>query len=497
MTIRNRISFFIGFLFLAKSLVGQVLPDQCWLLGAHEPSGQPGYNNAIIRFNGSDIDIVEQDLNMNFESTVASMVDSLGNLLFYTNGCYISNAAGDTMENGAGLNPGEMHDWTCGTTGYVAPFGAIALPSPGGGGMYILLHIGVNYAEDKKLTYGPFYYTLIDMNANAGLGKVISMNNILIDKHDLAPFSVVRHGNGRDWWVVVPEYGTDTYHKFLIDNTGVQLAEAQHIGAAISCRYIGTGAFSRNGDKYARQHNCGIFIYDFDRCTGGFSDAKYLPFPPNAFGGGGVVFTPNGKKVLASTQMSLMAVDLEAEPPTLDTIVDFLSLLGTSLELMQYGADGNLYFSTMGRGAFYHVCTNIGDTSGNIGFQFRGQPLPVHNIRTLPNLPNFRLYDFQGSPCDTLGISVSTHENTIPAPQLQISPNPATALIHIHFIGFHPTLLKLFDMTGKLILQRPCLESAVEIDLDISNLSGGLYCLSSQDKTGKLLLKQFIVSAPN
>jgi hypothetical protein len=38
------------------------------------------------------------------------MPDSLGNILFYTNGCYVANVQGDTMANGAGLNPGEMAD---------------------------------------------------------------------------------------------------------------------------------------------------------------------------------------------------------------------------------------------------------------------------------------------------------------------------------------------------------------------------------------------------
>ena len=57
---------------------------------------------------------------MNFESTMAVMPDTLGNILFYTNGCHIANALGDTMPNGAGINPGEMYDWTCPTSGYAS-----------------------------------------------------------------------------------------------------------------------------------------------------------------------------------------------------------------------------------------------------------------------------------------------------------------------------------------------------------------------------------------
>lgn len=487
--IKNRIIAVLSLFLLANLVQGQVYPDRYWLFGAKESSGQPGYGNAFIRFHQTGLELVEEDLNMNFESTAASMVDSLGKLIFYTNGCYVANALGDTMENGAGLNPGEMNDWTCGTSGYVAPFGAMAIPLPGSNSKYILLHIGVNYDLEKKLTYGPFYYSLIDMTANGGLGKVVSKNNILVDKRNLAPFSAVRHGNGRDWWVVVPEYGTDAYHKFLISNTGVYTMGTQNIGESISCRYIGTGAFSLQGDRYARQHNCGIFIYDFNRCLGSFSNPRHIPFPPNAFGGGGVAFTPDGTKILTSTQMAVMAVNLKTLPPTLDTIVDFLSLLGTSLGLIQYGGDGRLYFSTMGRGSFYHVCNTPSDPMGNIGFQFKGQALPVQNMRTLPNLPNFRLYDFHDSPCDTLGISVSAIEEPNIDISIKISPNPASDRINIQWNGGNIKMLNLYDIVGNRLVQLSVSAFQEIVDLDVSNLSSGVYCIILQDNSGKVFSK--------
>jgi hypothetical protein len=67
--------------------------------------------------------------------------------------------------------------------------------------------MGVRYNPEKKLTYGPFYYSIIDMEMDGGNGAVLSSNNILSDGH-LEPFTAVRHGNGRDWWLVFPEYGT-------------------------------------------------------------------------------------------------------------------------------------------------------------------------------------------------------------------------------------------------------------------------------------------------
>ncbi|MBL0072630.1 MAG: hypothetical protein IPP34_12865 [Bacteroidetes bacterium] len=34
-----------------------------------------------------------------------------GNILFYTNGIYISDATGDTMQNGSGPNPSVYTSW--------------------------------------------------------------------------------------------------------------------------------------------------------------------------------------------------------------------------------------------------------------------------------------------------------------------------------------------------------------------------------------------------
>lgn len=482
MILKNKYGVVTGFILYFNMLFAQVSPDQFWILGADENTNQSGYGNAILQFTSNNVQVTTQDLHMNFESAVANMADSTGNLLFYTNGCSIANADGETMENGEGINPGTMHDWTCETSGYIAPFGAMALPSPAGNGLYILLHMGVEYGAERKLQFGPFYYSLIDMTANNGLGKVLSKNNILINDKNLAPFSVVRNGNGRDWWAIVPSNETNIYHKILIDPKGVQNFEDQAVGPMISCRHLGTGSFSRQGDRYARQQACGLFVYNFDRCSGLFSNAQYFKFPPNAFGGGGVAFTPDGKRVLTSTQMSVMAVDLTKSSPELDTIVDFLEILGTSLNLMQYGGDGKLYFSTMGRGAFMHVCKTPGDTSGNLGFSFRGQPLPVQNIRTLPNLPNYQLFDFQNSPCDTLGISVSTIEKgeaPNPLNGLRLYPNPAQdrAVLELTetWTSNAAAQYRIYNALGALVQSGAIAEGAKKIVVSLAGLPNGLY----------------------
>lgn len=475
--------------------VGQVYPDQYWLLGAHESIPQPGANNAVLFFDDTGLSVAETDMHINIESTVATMVDSTGRLLFYSNGCFIANANGELMENGDGLNPGEMHDWTCESAGYTAPFGAVALASPAGDKLYYLLHIGVNYSPEHRLSYGPFYYTVIDMKANNGLGRVISKNNLLIGQRTLAPFSVARHGNGRDWWIIVPEYGTNTYFKFLLSNVGVTDVAPQQLGAAMSCRYIGTGAFALQGHRYARQDHCGLYTFDFDRCSGLLSNSRFFSFAPQAFGGGGVVFTPDGNSVLTTTQLAVLRVDLTESTPSLDTVIHFPAITGTSLHLMQYGSDGRLYFSTLGRGAWYHVIENPNTIDEDSDFEIRGQPLPVRNIRSLPNFPNYRLFDWADSPCDTLGITVSaiSSHKEIDGDYF-FAPNPAKDYTIFHYPEHWDIIdMAMYNIQGN-IMNVACfgIETGL-IKIDLSLLPEGIYNCRFVSASGKVITQSLLV----
>ncbi|HMX39904.1 MAG TPA: hypothetical protein PKD78_06240, partial [Saprospiraceae bacterium] len=364
--------------------------EQLWATGINDFPGLPGYGNLLIRFSENGIKVEPAQLGMNFESTMAAATDSAGRLLFYTNGCYIANADGQPMPQGGGLNPGDMHARTCPTVGYTSPLGAMVLPMPGSTQLYFLFHMGLRYEEEKSLAYGPFYYTIVDMSLGGGKGEVVSKNNILADGR-LEPFTAVRHGNGRDWWLVVPEYGSNRYHSFLLSPSGVKHADTQKIGEALSCGTIGSSAFALNGTRYARQQNCAVEIMDFDRCSGHFSQPITLAMPPQVFGGGGVAFSPDGSRVFTSTQLCILEADLSKANPQLDTIVDWLTVAGNNLHLMQYGPDGKIYMSSLSRSPFYHVIQSPSSSGTAFGFAPRQFKLPVTSVRTLPNVPNFRL----------------------------------------------------------------------------------------------------------
>ncbi len=129
-----------------------------------------------------------------------SVADSSGNLLFYGQTFYyplwiqggifkitaVYNKNHQLMENG---------DTLIGQGWYQE---IISINDPGNTNRYYLFTVAVT---DAGLTQG-FYYSIIDMSNNGGLGKVVSKNNMLLNDFMGDCVGAVKHGNGRDWWVV-------------------------------------------------------------------------------------------------------------------------------------------------------------------------------------------------------------------------------------------------------------------------------------------------------
>ena len=444
----------------AASLRAQAhYPDEWWPVGIKEYPDNPEYGNAWLHFQNGTPSVQPANLNMNFEAAVAVASDTLGNLLFYSNGCELRGADGQLLENGEGLNPGSLHDWVCEKVGYTAPRSMTALPMPGHPSKWVLLHLGGNYDPSRKMVYGPLYLTEIDMAATGGQGAVMDKNAVIAGG-DLEPFAIVRHGNGRDWWIVIPEYGTNRYQVRLLSPQGLSDASVQAIGPAIGCRRVGASTFSPDGSKYARTNSCQAVAMDFDRCAGVFSNPVPLQRDPGMLGGGGLAFSPDNRWLYATTDLCIFRADLTEPSPFLDSLykrpyayVDEPPIseyvYGTSLTYMQAAPDGRLYIAARHRERYYPRFSIQGE---NYAFEPEGFKLPVPTVRTMPHFPSFRLFDLQGSLCDTLGINGSV--NTV-GPQsdsftVRFSPNPFED--HLSLSCTENGLLRVFGLDGRKVI---------------------------------------------
>lgn len=462
------------------------LSDNLWLGGYEEFPGVTGYGQFGLRFQNGEPLVQQTPLAFNFESSSAVATNLEGNLLFYSNGCEVANRNHEVMPNGFGLNPGDISDQVCPWKGYIVSQGAMALPMPGDSLRYCILHIGAAYDPARKLRLGPLYYSVIDMSLQNGMGDVASKNNVLLDA-DLGSFTAIRHGNGRDWWVLVPASGNLKWHTFLLSPQGFEEMPMQMVSLSDgTCEHHGQTSASLDGSKIANWGDCKVTVLGFDRCFGFFSEPIELNAPAHWFAGGGLSFSPTGRYLYATSHNVLFRADLEANTPKLDTMrfsygQGSYDVPGNTFHYLVNGPDEKIYGNVPSRARYFHVLKNPdGAGIANINFAPQDIQLPVTNVRTLPHFPNYRLYDLPNSPCDTLGINtpVSATELVVTGMNnLKLFPNPATDHLEVLFpeAWSDAIRLEIFATGGEHYLTQKIVPGNRSYTIATSGLPNGLY----------------------
>ncbi|MEZ4957950.1 MAG: PKD domain-containing protein [Saprospiraceae bacterium] len=412
--------FFLSF----SSLFAQDKGDHIWLFGyARFIDTNPIFGSCYMDFNELPVTVGAGYWGVDFDMTDASICNQDGELQLYTNGNSIINGQHEILENGDGLNPN-------GTLGFNEGLsliqGAVVLPRPENESAYFILHEGffiVQLPSTPVITCNPFYYSEVDLSANNGLGAVVKKNEILInDTLDGGKIVATRHANGRDWWAVVPQYGTNGFYRILVDPEGVHNMGVQEVGVPM-VDGLGQAQFSPDGSKYVHlslKHFTVNYlnIYDFDRCTGELSNHVQYFFDSN-IGAGGVAISPNSRFLYLIEPQRIFQFDLwasdiistktevavydgyeEAIPLSTDTL-----LAPVQFFLGQLAPDGKIYINVPFITVRAMTVIEYPDKKG-LGCQVRQHSfhLPTLNQFSMPNFPNYRLGPLDGSPCDTLGI---------------------------------------------------------------------------------------------
>lgn len=280
-----------------------------------------GYNESVLDFrNDTLINYPIGPLMPMFLST-ATICDYSGDLLYYTNGIYISGKHGNRIANGDSLSPCDYtNQWAC--CGLNIPEAVLFLPKPGDTSRFFLIHFS-NDTDNGNLP-GNLYYTEIHDSASG----IVEKRNVIFGKGIFRQggLTACKHANGRDWWVVMGLHNSNQYFTYLFTPGSILGPFVQNIGPPYYGPLdLGYNKFSQDGSKFAVSCYEGpILIMDFNRCTGEFSNfdtifnEACLP-PSSCNGASSAEFSPNGKFLYVTNSLILNQYDLSASHPQLDS----------------------------------------------------------------------------------------------------------------------------------------------------------------------------------
>ena len=479
--------------------------DYNWIMGTGSTDPDSSYKLNHISFLGDTFKAELLYESIPFFGSEAIISDSAGNLVCYTNGLNLYNKQHQIMQNGNNFQSSTQFPF-----GFPFNQSALILPLPDSGGVYFMLdasHIDIGTTIIVKT----LRYSVIDGNLNNGLGKVTLKNISLTSSQDtlnIGHMTAVRHGNGRDWWILTSKYQTNTYRRYLLSDKGLENKGEQSIGE-LTTNGVGYSAFSSDGTWYARYNTYGqtsnpkasVHFYRFDRCTGLLRDAHYK-FYPGIDVYGGVAFSPNSRYLYVSKYTKIFQYDLEAADilASEQVVAEYDGFIdGIGVPTRFYGLllapDGKIYGNIPNFNSRYiHVIDQPNLPGDSCNVIQHAIFLPADNFGTLPNVPYYRLYEAEGSPCDTL--TTTTHWALPPlVPNIRVWPVPAADVLYFSAEGEwpEPLGLRLYDAVGRLALSMDGLRVSPYAQINLDALPAGVYfyALMRQNgatvKTGKVV----------
>lgn len=453
-----------------------------------------GGEHGLIDFNGdSAVSLNRPDNNLILRTT-STICDSNGSLLFYTNGFRVFNRNFEIMQNGDSLNIGEYI-----TFGYdllSIPDAALVIPFPENSSKYYLFHFDNNYNHINTVPWlfpNHLFYCVIDMTLDDGLGGIELANKdqlILTDTITRFGMKAVRHGNGRDWWVLFHEYGTNGYYRFLIDVSGIHGPFKQEIGMRYELYNADIASimkFSEDGSKFLHlsyDSNC-VEFYQFQRCSGelyNYSSFKVDPVMAYSYGAS---FSPNGRYVYVSINLDeIRQYDLQGSD-----ILGSLVVVGTddgigdpfsaNYYLHQLTPDGKIYVMSYDGVYSIHVINHPDSAGLACDFVQRGFKLINGTFwaASAPNIPNYSLGPLQGSECDTLTAIDKQPPSVF---TFGVYPNPCYNSAQLGITGATGEAeIFLYNTFGQLLYQTTALptNNFINQQLPVKNLVAGMYLI--------------------
>jgi len=490
----RKISLLFGcFICCATIVLAQAKHDNNWTIGYGDISPIPSggsFGGIVMNFSIPPPSLTLQDYVI--DVPLATISDGQGQLIAYSDGCRILNRKHQIMLHGDTISPGTIYKIFCGVTNYPLWQPTLFLPKPGSDSLYYLFHVR---DDDEDWSPVNLMYSVVDAFGDGGDGEVVSKSNSILTDSLLSEYVVAtRHGNGRDWWVVVPRRLDNSFHLSLLSPDGVEHKGIQDFNAwgfeIDSMHCCSQSAFSTDGSKYFRNGPESLLMLDFDRCTGTLSNPVRLDWDSLPFGGAGVATSPSSRFLYLSSggtvqQYDLWASDLAASMQVVAVYDGTLAPYPANFFQMMPGPDGKIYIITTYDNNILHVIHSPNSLGMACNVEQHAIALPSRSSYQIPNFANYRLGPLD-PPCDTTnGVgTVQPDERVI---SLQIAPNPTSGFTEVHLSPHRGCSLVVYNMYGQVVVSQTIAPETSKIPLEMGQAAAGLYWVVLKDEKGKIL----------
>lgn len=332
----------------------------------------------------------------------ATVSDSTGNLLFYTDGRNVWDRNHQVMPNGSGLTGHES-----------STHSAIVIPKPGSNTIFYIFT--ADAAENTGI--GGYRFSELDMTLNGGLGNITANKNILLYAPSSEKLTAASHNNGIDIWVITKDLNNHNYRAYKVTCSGVDITPVISSVAPISGNTLGyrTGYFkvSPDGTKIVSARNLegGWDLLKFDNNTGVIYDRILIERPITQINMYGAEFSPDSKLVYLNGSFTYQyKVDVHDSTTISNSRyrVDNVQFVHAGLQL---GPDGKIYSNTSPNSSvinnpnIYGIGCNYAEQTislnGRAGFAgyptFFGRLVTNYNVDFTYNaLPDCKTVNFSG-----------------------------------------------------------------------------------------------------
>jgi hypothetical protein len=445
----------------------------------------------------------------------ASICDTCGNLLFYTDGDTVWDRNNNVMPNGIGL-------MGCNSSTQ----SSLIIPQPENDSLYYIFltdcaeHLGANGLR----------YSIVNINLNGGLGEVIHKNTLLFAPA-MEKLAATYHANKRDIWILAvnryppgpPPDTTMQYVAYLLTENGINTTPVNSASIIkphkLEDSYL---RFSYKGNMIANAWHSSLYdtieIGHFNNDSGVITDLitlnsengniRYEPY--------GLVFSPDDSKFYASFyditsdypdwhskiyQYDISTYD-SATIASSKTLIQYADSINPDLPEymgMQVGSDGRIYiaiWNCQGLSAYPDTIAVILDPNlSGVACNFVEKGIYIGG-GSQAVLPNFVDSYFNGPwlpPCIT---SIENPENsTNLSCDIEIYPNPFNDYTEINIKNVNILVnekhdIKLYDLFGHIVLYTETNNAYYKIYK--GNLKEGIYFLKIQSGnfiyTNKLII---------